>query len=189
MSARHAAIVLAAGASRRMGRPKQLIKIDGETLIRRIALVALATAPTRTLIMVGAYADEVFAKVADLEVERVDCPGWDEGMAASLRTGIAALRRADGDGALLLLCDQPGLDDAHLREICAAWRRDQSCAVASAYADTIGVPALLPRSWFADLRALQGDSGARELLRRRGSRVVAIEAPVLARDIDSPGDC
>jgi molybdenum cofactor cytidylyltransferase len=189
MSARHAAIVLAAGASRRMGRPKQLIEIDGESLIRRVVLVALATAPTRTLIVVGAYADEVFAKVADLKVERVDCLGWDEGMAASLRTGIAALRETDGDGVLLLLCDQPGLDHAHLCGLCTTWRGDESCAVASAYADTIGVPALLPRTWFADLRALRGDSGARELLRSRGSRVVAIKAPALARDIDLPGDC
>lgn len=188
MNARHAAIVLAAGASRRMGMRKQLIEIDGDSLLRRATRAALATAPTRTLIVVGAHADQVFATVADLEVERHDCADWREGMAASLRAGIAALRHGDGDGALVVLCDQPDLDAAHLRRLCTIWRKDPTRAAASAYAGTFGVPAVLPRAWFPDLLALRGDQGARELLRGRTDRVIAVSAPTLARDLDTPAD-
>ena len=188
MKPRHAAIVLAAGASRRMGRSKQLIQINGTSLIRRAVLAALATTPTRVLVVVGAHADDVFAAVADLSVERVDCPDWEEGMAASLRAGFNALCDAEDEGAMLLLCDQPGLAESHLLALHTTWLSRPAGACASAYAGTIGVPALLPRAWFADVQALRGDCGARDLLRGRVDEVIAIDAPLLARDLDTPAD-
>lgn len=166
---------------------KQLIEIDGEPLLRAVVRAALATAPMQVLIVVGARADAVFATVADLGVERVDCPAWAEGMAASLRAGIAALG-ADGAGALIVLCDQPALTAAHLQTLVETWRRQPQRAVASAYAGTLGVPALLPRRWFAGLMRLSGDQGAREWLRRRSAEVTAVTAPDLAQDIDHPDD-
>jgi hypothetical protein len=78
-----------------MGRPKQLIQINGTNLIRRTVLVAVATTPSRVLVVVGAHADDVFAAVADLAVEGVDCAEWEEGMAASLRAGFNALCDAE----------------------------------------------------------------------------------------------
>jgi hypothetical protein len=102
MKPRHAAIVLDACASRRMGRPKQLIQINGTNLIRRTVLVAVATTPSRVLVVVGAHADDVFAAVADLAVEGVDCAEWEEGMAASLRAGFNALCDAE-EGAVAAL--------------------------------------------------------------------------------------
>lgn len=186
---RHAAVILAAGASTRLGQPKQLIELDGEPLLRRAARAALATAPERALIVVGAQADAVFAAVADLRVERVDCADWAEGMGASLRAAIAALARDDAvHGALVLLTDQPALAAAHLQALADAWRADPARAVASAYADTIGVPALLPRAWFGALAALRGDAGARELLRAHRDRIRTIAAPALAIDVDRPED-
>ncbi len=185
----HAAVILAAGASMRLGRPKQLIEVDGEPLLRRAARAALATAPKRALIVVGAQADAVFAAAADLRVERVDCADWAEGMGASLRAAIAALAQDDAvHGALVLLTDQPALAAVHLQALVEAWRADPSRAVASAYADTIGVPALLPRTWFDALGALRGDAGARELLRGHRDRIRTIAAPALDLDLDHPGD-
>ena len=87
-----------------------------------------------------------------------------------------------------MLTDQPALGTVHLEAICAAWRAAPACAVASAYADVLGVPALLPRAWFGDVAALRGDTGARALLRQRRDEVVAIRAPDLANDIDTPED-
>jgi CTP:molybdopterin cytidylyltransferase MocA len=182
-AARHAAIVLAAGASRRLGRPKQLLQIDGETLLHRTVRLAQETRPAQLLVVTGHHAAAMAEAVADLAAPCVFCAAWDEGMAASLRCGIAALH-ADVDGALLLLCDQPALDAPHLFAMLAAWRQAPARAVASAYASLVGVPALLPRSWFDRVRTLQGDRGARALLRDDATQVVAIANERLAFDID-----
>lgn len=184
---RHAAIVLAAGASRRLGTPKQLLNVDGETLLHRAARLALATAPAQTLVVLGAEAAAMREAVADLDVRSVVCDDWQRGQSASLQAGVSALE--DGiEGVLVLLCDQVGLDAAHANTLLQAWHDAPTRAVASAYADVIGVPAVLPRAWFADVLRLQGDRGARELLRRREAEVVKIAAPALARDVDTPRD-
>ena len=184
---RHAAIVLAAGASRRLGTPKQLLNVDGETLLHRAARIALATAPAQTLVVLGADAAAMREAVADLDVRSVVCDDWQRGQSASLQAGVSALE--DGiEGVLVLLCDQVGLDAAHANTLLQAWHDEPTRAVASAYADVIGVPAVLPRAWFADVLRLQGDRGARDLLRRRDAEVVKIAAPALARDVDTPRD-
>ncbi len=184
---RHAAIVLAAGASRRLGTPKQLLNVDGETLLHRAARLALATAPAQTLVVLGADATAMREAVADLDVRSVMCDDWQRGQSASLQAGVSALE--DGiEGVLVLLCDQVGLDAAHANTLLQAWHDEPTRAVASAYADVIGVPAVLPRAWFADVLRLQGDRGARDLLRRRDAEVVKIAAPALARDVDTPRD-
>jgi CTP:molybdopterin cytidylyltransferase MocA len=182
---RHAAIVLAAGASRRLGVPKQLLQVEGTSLVRRAVLAAAATAPSALIVVTGALAD-VAAEIGDLGVRVVSCTAWNEGLAASLRAGIGAL--TDEAAALIVLCDQPALGGAHLQALVARWRRDPNAAVASAYAGVHGVPAIFPRSWFADLLALRGDVGARELLRRRAARVDTVAAEALAFDLDTPSD-
>jgi CTP:molybdopterin cytidylyltransferase MocA len=107
-------------------------------------------------------------------------------MAASLRAGVAALDEAC-EGALIVVTDQPALDARHLESLCTAWRAAPAFAIASAYAGVIGVPALLPRSWFDAVAIVSGDTGARELLRSRPD-VIAIAGPDLAHDIDTPRD-
>jgi CTP:molybdopterin cytidylyltransferase MocA len=182
---RHGAVLLAAGASQRLGRSKQLLRRDGETLVHRAARLVLATQPQAAVIVLGADAEAIQAAVADLPIRRVDCGDWRRGMGASLRAGIDALP-ADCGGTLVVVCDQPALDAAHLERICAAWRARPEHAVASAYADRLGVPALLPRAWRADLR--DDARGAAALLARRVDRVIAIANAALAWDVDTPDD-
>ena len=182
----HGAILLAAGASRRLGQPKQLVEVGGETLLRRAACALLATAPLDCVVVLGHAPDDMRAALAGLPLRSVVAADYAEGMAASLRTGIAALD-ARCTGALIALTDQPALDAAHLRALRDAWAEEPQNAAASLYARTLGVPALLPRSWFDDVAAIRGDTGARELLRTRAD-VVAVAAPELARDVDVPAD-
>jgi CTP:molybdopterin cytidylyltransferase MocA len=111
----------------------------------------------------------------------------DTGMAASLAAGVDALDKRC-EGALVVLTDQPALSPRHLQSIVETWQGAPRRAAASAYAGVLGVPALLPRAWFADVGALRGNVGARKLLRGRADEVVAIDAPELARDIDTPED-
>jgi molybdenum cofactor cytidylyltransferase len=183
---RHALVLLAAGGSRRLGQPKQLLVLEGEPLVRRAARLGLATAPACALLVLGAQAEAVQAATHGLPLRRVDCPDWTAGLGASLRAGLKAV--PDGcAGALVLLCDQPALDAAHLQALVATWRTAPGRAAASAYAGVLGVPALLPRAWF-DALCLDGDRGARDLLRERADQVTALAAPGLAHDIDRPAD-
>jgi len=183
----HAALLLAAGGSRRLGKPKQLLEIDGEPLVRRAARALLATRPSELYVVVGARADEVFAALAGVVTRRINCGDWTSGLSASLRAGLAALP-GETDAALVALCDQPAMDAAHLDRLVEAFRAQPGRAVASAYAGVLGVPAVLPRAWFDEILALQGDAGARELLRSRSRDVQAIAAPALAHDVDEEAD-
>ena len=183
----HGVVVLAAGASTRLGRPKQLLRFGGETLVHRAARLALATGPIDAVVVLGAEADGVFASIDDLAVRRVDCADWQQGMSASLRAGIAALT-AQCAGALVVLCDQPALDGAHLERLCRAWRDAPACGAASAYAGRLGVPALLPRAWFGELAGGSGDRGARTVIAQHADEVVAIANEALARDVDHTAD-
>lgn len=186
-AAQHALVLLAAGGSRRLGQPKQLLELDGEALVHRAARLGLATAPSAALLVLGAQADAVQAATAGLALQRIHCPDWTEGLGASLRAGLAAVPEHCA-GALVLLCDQPALGVAHLQSLVDAWRGQPERAAASAYDGVLGVPALLPRGWFAALSHSSGDRGARGLLREHRDEVIAVPAPALARDIDHPDD-
>lgn len=186
MTVNHGVVVLAAGASRRLGQPKQLVRIDGETLLHRTVRHALATQPHDLVVVVGAAAEASIAAVSDLAVRSVETATPTAGMGASLQCGCDALR-GDCDGVLVLVCDQPALDALHLARLLARWRERPHAAVASGYAGTFGVPALLPRLWLKS-GAFAGDRGARDLLRSRASEVAVIENEALAVDIDHPGD-
>ena len=183
----HGVVLLAAGSSTRLGEAKQLLIRHGETLVRRAARAALATAPGDAVIVLGAQADSIFIQVEDLPLRRVDCADWQAGMGVSLRAGVAALSAACA-GALIVLCDQPHLEAAHLETLCATWRSQPLHAAASLYVGSLGVPALLPRAWFADLQTLEGDRGARDLLAARRDQVGAITNDALALDIDRLDD-
>ncbi|MEO5626460.1 MAG: nucleotidyltransferase family protein [Dokdonella sp.] len=183
----HGAILLAAGASRRLGHAKQFIDIEGEPLLRRVARAMLASVPFELIVVLGHDASRMRDVVADLPLRCVVAANHAEGMSASLCIGISELDKRCG-GALVALTDQPALDATHLLALRNAWRDAPERAVASAYAGVLGVPALLPRGWFAEIAHLRGDVGARELLRTRSRDVIAIAAPLLARDLDTPAD-
>lgn len=182
----HGAVVLAAGASRRLGRPKQLLQIDGETLVHRAARLALATLPLQTRVVLGHGADSIAQALAGLPVQLQFADTWEQGMGASLAAGVAALP-SQCSGVLVLLCDQPALDAAHLQALVQRWQQAPLRAVASAYAGISGVPALLPRSWLV-AGALQGDRGARALLRERCKEVDNVENQQLHIDVDTAAD-
>ena len=184
--AAHGLVILAAGASSRLGQSKQLLTLGGEALVYRTARVALATSPRDAVIVLGSEAESVHAKVSHLPLRRVDCSDWQAGMSASLRAGLDALLPNCG-GALVVLCDQPWLDVEHLQALCAAWRAEPQRAAASFYQGHLGVPALLPRAWFTQLPT-SGDRGARDLLDAHRTDVAVVANEALALDIDQPAD-
>lgn len=180
------AIVLAAGGSRRLGRPKQLIDLAGEPLVRHCARCALAAAHD-VIVVVGAQAEAVRAALGGLPVRVVFNARWEEGMSTSIRAAVDALPE-DAQGVLITLADQPFVPVEHLQALVSTWRARPRGTVATAHDDGHGVPAVFPRSRFDDLRALRGDAGARRVLRASAAGVIGIACPQAAIDIDTEAD-
>lgn len=184
-----AAMILAAGGSSRMGHPKQLLKIDGVSFIRKTAETALASQCDHVFVVIGAEGDAVREELKGLNVTIVANPLWHSGMGSSIRTGMQALNadRHTYDAALFLLVDQPAVTTVLLNTIMDAFWKG-SDLVASEYANSVGVPALFSRMHFEALENLPADSGAKVLLKRHGVDVVRIPFPEGAFDIDTQAD-
>ena len=187
------AIVLAAGASVRLGEPKQLLKLPafgGETLVEHAVGLARAAEAAPIFVVLGAHAGEIRrqSRLRDCVVLRNR--GWAEGIASSLRMGIFAVIDAapDASGAMVLVCDQPALTVEHLRQLLATHRDDPESIAASRYAGRLGVPAVFPRALFPALLELKGDQGARAILQKSGLTIHPIEFAQGELDIDSPED-
>ena len=187
MSASHAAVVLAAGGSTRLGRPKQLLTRDGETLVHRAARLALASGASRVLVVVGAYEAEIRAAVRDLPVTCLVNARWREGLAGSVRVAADSLAM-HAYATLLLTCDQPALDIAHLQALLEASRRAPSGSAATRFGDRVGIPAVVAPMLLRAALAGQGDRGLRDVLNAVGAGVIARDAPDLGVDIDTPDD-
>jgi molybdenum cofactor cytidylyltransferase len=153
-----AAVVLAAGASIRLGEPKQLVVVGGETLLERAVRVAREAGCAPVVVVLGAAAEQVATRCNLGGAVLVMNSGWEEGMASSIRVGVGAVGGADG--VVLMTCDQPAVTVEHLLVLTAAGE-----VTASAYAGRRGVPAYFPAASFPALIELRGDAGARELLR------------------------
>ena len=187
------AILLAAGASTRLSQPKQLLRLPpfgGETLLDHAVALARASGAAPIFVVLGAHAEEII-----LECELLDCilvrnEAWAEGIASSLRVGIAAVleNAPAASGVMVLVCDQAGLSADHLRRLLEAHRDDPNHIAASRYAGRAGVPVIFPRAVFPALLELQGDQGARTLLQQSGTAVHTIDFPGGELDLDSPED-
>jgi CTP:molybdopterin cytidylyltransferase MocA len=189
-----AAIVLAAGASRRLGQPKQLLMLGTETLLERVIRLANEAGAKPVIVVLGAHSEQICAAVALNQLNHavpVLNSTWEQGMASSIHSALGALDACapQAPGALILTCDQPRLTSAHLRALLQAFAAQPAPAiVASAYAGILGIPAVFPRQVFADLRALRGDKGARALLMQPPCSMISLLFPGGEIDIDEPAD-
>ena len=173
-----AAVILAAGASRRLGEPKQLVRLDRETLLERVVRVAAEAGCSPILVVLGASSEAILAQSRLDPAKVLLNPEWEEGMASSIRAGLHALS-PEVHAALLLTCDQPTVTAEHLRRLAFGTPTEP---VASRYAGRHGVPAYFPASTFAELLHLSGDQGARLLL----AAARAIDLPGGEIDVDTP---
>ena len=183
MNTGHDAVILAAGGSRRLGRPKQLLTRDGETLVARVARLVLATTPQRTIVVVGAHGNEVTASLADLDVQVVANELWPTGMASSLR--LAAREMAGRERpTLVTVVVQPALEARHLLALLAAHGDDRDTV--SRYGDARGVPVVLRASTLSRGMELEGDAGFRDLWGDLAPR--SVHADELGDDLDDEAD-
>jgi molybdenum cofactor cytidylyltransferase len=186
-----AAIVLAAGASRRLGHPKQLLLHGHETLIERAIRLANEAGAAPVIAVLGAYRELICEAVRLSNFTSVINSAWDQGISTSIQAGLAALlySHPQTPGALVLACDQPRLSAEHLSAMLEAFSAQRAPAiVASAYEGVLGIPAVFPREVFANLHLLRGDQGARTLLMKPPCPLVSLPFPGGEIDIDLPVD-
>lgn len=172
--------MLAAGGSRRLGRPKQFVKLNGVPLVVAAVDRALATRPAGVVVVAGAYASRLAAALRGRPVRIVRNRDWRRGLASSLRVGLRRVP-SSAPSCVVTTVDQWRVAAADLERLLRA-----GAPAAAAYGGILGVPALLPRSWRARVSALHGDVGARALF--VAHRVHEVAIPGAAFDLDTPRD-
>jgi molybdenum cofactor cytidylyltransferase len=193
-----AAVILAAGESARLGQPKQLLNFRGKPLLRAMVdssrdagcdpvAVVLAdvekTSPTA-----AAIRHRIEQSLAGSEAIIVENPEWRRGIGTSIGAGVGAIAASQVETLVLLVCDQPLVDRATIALLRARREQTGKMIVASAYANTLGVPALFDRSFFDALMNLPEDEGAKSLIMNHPDNVGEIVFANGAIDIDTPVD-
>jgi molybdenum cofactor cytidylyltransferase len=182
-------LLLAAGGSQRMGTPKQLLEFEGKTLLCRSAETLAKSKCALVVVILGAEAERSKAEIANLPVSAIVNDDWESGMSSSIRTGLEKLLelKPEIDAVMITLCDQPFVTTEKIDLFVNAFADDISAIIAARYNEVLGVPALFAKSMFGDLLALEGDKGARDLIRKSDS-VVSIDLPEAAFDLDTMDD-
>ena len=184
------AVILAAGASTRMGRPKQLLQFGGETMLRRAASVALEAGCRPVVVVTGAHATASRKALRGLDVREAENQQWESGISSSVRVGIEALVTANPQSAavVLMLCDQPFVTREIIAQLVAAHLETGRSIVASRYGGSYGVPALFGKVHFAELTTLEGAAGAKQVIQKHLAKVHLLPFPEGEIDIDTPDD-
>jgi molybdenum cofactor cytidylyltransferase len=183
-------IVLAAGGSSRLGRPKQLLEFEGKTLLRRAVETALESELGPVIVVLGAAFDEVQKTIGDLSSDVIHNADWSTGMSSSVLAGLELLESTSPSisAAIFMLCDQPLVSRETLQRMADVYAEANARIVASEYNNTLGVPALFDRIWFDELRSLSGDKGAKSIINRHLNDVAKLYAPESGIDIDTIAD-
>jgi molybdenum cofactor cytidylyltransferase len=173
-----------------MGQPKQLLPIAGRPLVAHAAEAALASPAWPVVVVLGAHAEKIRPALARLPLLIAQNPGWAEGLASSIRAGLATLETFSRtlDAVLIAPADLPAFSAGAIAKLVAALHATGHSIAAARYAGRLGSPALFARSHFASLRALRGDEGARPLLAAHAGAIAAVDLPELALDLDTPAD-
>lgn len=180
-------VILAAGASTRLGSPKQLVQIAGRPALQHVVSHATAVAGNAVSVVLGAQAGDITRLLQHASASVLINRQWEEGIASSIRCGMSALSPAC-DAVMLLLGDQVAVTASDLKRLIAAWNGQDSVLAASVYSGQLGVPAIFPRFAFSELMQLRGDQGAKAIINRYSSRLAHVPMPNAAHDLDTPED-
>lgn len=184
-----AAVILAAGASSRMGGPKQILGYGGLSLLRRAALAALDAGCEPVVVVTGAHAELSRRELHDLAVQAVTNAEWRTGMGSSLRAGVLHVATDPNvETLIVMVCDQPHVSADVLRGLVAAHASTGKPIVACAYAGTLGVPTLFARAVWPECTSVAGAAGAKQIIETDGSRVHVTPFAAGVIDIDTPAD-
>ena len=183
-------IVLAAGGSSRLGRPKQLLKIGNKTLLDISVEAALNSIADHVIVIIGHQAELIHSKFQQSNVQFIENSDWRLGMASSIRVGLDVMtaRMNNLEGVICMVCDQPFISSTELSDLISVHEKSQKPIVASRYKDTNGVPAFFHKSFFDQLNSLEGDIGARRIIAANPDELALIDFPKGYVDIDTEED-
>lgn len=184
-------IILAAGASKRLGRAKQLLEFEGKTLLKRITENALAT-NLKTVVVLGANAEKIKTAIENLQVEIVENENWQDGMSSSIVVGLRHLLKIQENlsAVIILLCDQPFIDREIIKQLIKTQEATNKKIVAGKYAETVGVPALFTKDVFDELLELDREKGAKLVIKNYAAlnKIATVSIPEAELDIDTEED-
>ena len=182
-------VILAAGSSSRLGKPKQNLAFQGSTLLQRSIKAALAADCQQVLVVLGANASIIEPTIKSEPVQLIHNSDWQAGMSSSINCGLTTLLKTTPQlqSVILMLCDQPFADTSIINQLIQASANNKHL-VACNYNGTIGVPALFDKSHFEELLALEGNEGAKKLLLKYTNEVHTVPFPLGMIDIDTIGD-
>ena len=184
-------IILAAGASTRMGSPKQLLSYQGESLVNKTIKQAIASVCHPVMLVLGANSESILSQLEQIQLPNliiVENPDWQLGMSASICWGMTALvdNYPTIEAVVITVCDQPFLNAEIINNLVESYHSTNQQIIACEYADTLGVPVLFSRKYFSELANLTQDMGARKLIKIYKNDVFSIRFPLGAIDIDTP---
>lgn len=184
-----AMIILAAGASVRMGTPKQLLLYQGRSLLGHITREAIASVCEPIIVVLGAYAQQIRQEV-QLPVQVVENLDWNQGMSTSIKSGIQCLNTTTNniEAVVLTVCDQPFVSTQIINQLVVAYHNTKKPIIASEYSSTLGVPALFSHRFFSELTDLKETEGAKQIIQKYNHEVFCIPFPEGAIDIDTPNE-
>ncbi len=182
-----AAIILAAGASRRMGQPKQLLPYRGQTLLRYVIQCAIASSCSPVIVILGANAEQIEPEISRLPIKIVKNTEWNEGISSSIRCGITYVQEQflNIDAVVFLTCDQPFVSARIIEQLIDVYNSTNKFIIASNYGKATGIPALFTCHFFSKLMDLQGDRGAKKIINQYQYLVHQIDFPGGAIDLDT----
>ncbi len=185
-----AIIILAAGASTRMGTPKQLLPYQGYSLLSRTIETVIASVCKPIIVVLGANAQQISSEVNQPLVKVVKNPDWLLGMGSSIRSGILSLATFSEtiEAAIISVCDQPFLSPEIINHLVLVYHSTGKPIIACQYADTLGVPVLFNHKFFSELATLDQTIGAKQLIKKYHKDVFSIAFPNGVIDIDTPQD-
>ena len=180
--------ILSAGASSRLGQPKQLVPFRGKPLLQHTIDEAGKIEFTKKWVILGAYQKNIKEQVDFNDFQLISNPNWEEGMASSVCLAAMKAQQDGLDGLLITLSDQPFVSSELLGQLLRLYQPGRESIVSSEYGGTLGVPALFDGFYYQELTKLSGDAGARKLINTFRTKVKSVNFERGSLDIDTPKD-
>ena len=183
-------IILAAGNSSRMGQPKQLLTYRGQTLLEIVSEQALQTTYSPIVIVLGAYAEEILKTHHHIEINYVTNEDWETGMSSSITTGLSAVlnQQPNIKNVIIAVADQVFITSKIFMQLVAQHELTGKNIVACSYAQTMGTPVLFHKNHFQEILSLDGNEGAKSMLKKHKEDTAVIEFELGHIDIDTETD-
>ena len=185
--AKIAIIILAAGRSARLGSPKQLLSYRGKTLLQHSIDTALESQASPVIVVLGSGKETIEKELEQKQIIILENTAWESGMASSISCGINNLNTIapDSEAAILMVCDQPYVSATLLNDLINKHLKSRQSIIASSYENTLGTPALFHKSLFSELSALEGESGAKSLIKKYSQQTGFVSFDLGSIDIDT----